>query len=450
MRIRIRPALVSLGLTAVALPVMAQSTDLEAVSLTAPSGSFYAGSTVLVGYEVRNNGPNAAFGYTVVMHASSDPVIEASDPQTSTFENGPLAAGTSCTGLALVTLPFDLPAGTHYLGMRIVYAFDSTSGNNAAHDPDPIAVLAPSDLWVSWIGTEVYSIYQGQTRRGSCAVRNLGPGDCPGYPVSFYASHDRFLGESDRKLLTVDKGGIAVGAGETFDVEIPIPADLAPGRYYVGAVVDYPYDPWESNNRKFADSDFEVMGAPDLEIEGVSVPAGEYHPGDPAGVTLTVRNAGLGASIRHTAVFYASADASIGPGDLELAGVEREVRIEPGATDTFVQGITLPPSPGSWYIGVVATDTVDPFPSNNTGRTPLTIVHHPLRVTRCARHGPAILHVGWTSHAYDGNYRIHAASSPDGPFAPILSPFPATPPENEAYVGMGAGSRLFLRIAAEP
>ncbi len=427
-----------------------QYTDLRAVSLTAPSGPFYPGDSILVGYETFNDGPLPTGNYTVGIYASVDATIETSDTLLAEFERDPLAAGSSYTGLALGDLPWDLPAGAYYIGMRVVYLFDSTPNNNTAYDGDPIAVKELSDLDLSFLGYPVYTIYQGQSKPVTCTVRNNGPGDSPGYVVRFYISWDDFVTPADRELLAVAKGFLAGGDTETFDVSVPIPADQNPGSWYIGAIIDYDHDAFTPNDSRTGASDFTVLGAPDLDVTSLELPADPYAPEAGADVSVVVRNVGQGVCHGYTASFYASRDAVIDEGDRILGDIERGDPLDPGADDAFVHGVTLPAETGAWFLGVIVTPSYDRNDADNTEWLPFSIVHPPLRLVSAERVGGDKMRICWTSYDCDGSYRVLGAESPEGPFTPVRTGIASTPPENCVDVGAAGNGRGFFRVATEP
>ena len=427
-----------------------QYTDLQAVSLTAPSGPFYPGDSVLVGYETRNNGPLVTLNYTVRIYASLDTTIDPADALLTEFDRDPLPPGTSYTGLALGDLPWGLPSGTYYIGMRLVYLFDSTPNNNTAYDASPVTVQELSDLRLSFLGYPVTSLYQGQSKTVSCTIRNQGPGDCPGYAFRFYISPDGFVSAGDREVLTLQKGFMANGAEENLQVPVPIPADLTPGSWYIGAIIDYPHDSFYPNNDKTGVADFIVSGAPDLDVLSLILPTNEYVPGATADTSVAVKNVGEGRCYGYTAAFYASRDPVINEEDEPLGSVERGDSLEPGATDSFAHGLALPNGLGAWFLGIIVTPSYDRNEADNTDRTPFSIVHPPLRLTSMQRITATHLRICWTSYACDSHYRVLASQSADGPFNPVQSGITSTPPENCANINVSLVDDGFFRIATEP
>ena len=89
------------------------------------------------------------------------------------------------------------------------------------------------------------------------------------YPVAFYLSTDSTITRSDRLLKTMTRPGLAAGELDTISEFVLIPADVAPGVYHVGIIVDplnLIAELSESNNAMAADSTM-TIGSADSDLD---------------------------------------------------------------------------------------------------------------------------------------------------------------------------------------
>jgi plastocyanin len=122
--------------------------------ITVPN-AFGAGASLAIETVVRNNGNAASDPYTVSYHASTDATITAQDPLLGSVEADALGAGAMNNHEDTVTIPTDLAAGDYFIGARLGVD-DDDANNNAASDPETVALSGPfeinsglNDAWVA-------------------------------------------------------------------------------------------------------------------------------------------------------------------------------------------------------------------------------------------------------------------------------------------------------------
>jgi CARDB len=77
----------------------------------------------------------------------------------------------------------------------------------------------------------------GGSSLASAEIRNVGDGDAPASRVTFYLSRDGTITSDDVIIGTADVPAIPSGEGVSIEAVVTLPPDLAPGEYFVGAIV---------------------------------------------------------------------------------------------------------------------------------------------------------------------------------------------------------------------
>ncbi|MBI5757884.1 MAG: pre-peptidase C-terminal domain-containing protein, partial [Planctomycetales bacterium] len=147
---------------------------------------------------------------------------------------------------------FELPlsGGTYWIGV-------SEAANNfyspVSGTPDfvgPSSTIGNYTLNVSaaqpvgWVDLNVVVVYGTSTQTAgeytsiAAGVWNDGTIASDSYPVAFYLSTDSTITRSDRLLKTMTRPALAAGELDGIDEFVLIPADVAPGVYHVGIIVD--------------------------------------------------------------------------------------------------------------------------------------------------------------------------------------------------------------------
>ena len=82
------------------------------------------------------------------------------------------------------------------------------------------------------------TLYAGQTLRFFCFIRNEGGGDASNFEVDFYASTNTTISSFDTFLGTVAVSGLDGGVAKQLTLDVPLPAGMLTGDYYIGWIID--------------------------------------------------------------------------------------------------------------------------------------------------------------------------------------------------------------------
>jgi hypothetical protein len=219
---------------------------------------------------------------SVRLYLSTDNIITLSDYTIGSRASGGGADITS-TADTPATIPVNFTPGQYYLGARadayqnIVNCFpfgcpsgDTDMSNNVLTSSNQITIIGP-DL----VMTEV-SGQAGASSGGTVTIHNtvatLGGGTYA-FDVQFYLSTDNVITSSDRNLGRRTVPSLACGASNTADTTLAIPANLAPGTYYIGAIAMSRPNEINKANNSLAGNQIVITG-PDLIMSTLSAPPG--------------------------------------------------------------------------------------------------------------------------------------------------------------------------------
>jgi subtilase family serine protease len=382
--------------------------DLTMTNLSGPASGFTAG-TITVNNTVRASAAGAASPeFYVGIFLSADPVISESDTLIGYRYVPGLAPGASSSDATVATIPGNLQPGTYYIGAIAdnfhLYLYDPEYEyswvvyNNAKESDETNNALAGNQITITGPDLTMTSVsgpangLAGKPVVISNAVTASGGGTGP-FSVGFYLSKDSIITTSDTYLGNRFIAGLAPGASDAADTTFTIPANLAPGTYYIGAIADYQNQVSESNeaNNALAGNQITILG-PDLTMTAVSGPASAA-TGSSITVSNTVSaNASSGNSPGFSIGIYLSTDPTITTSDI-LIGSRYVSSLAAGASSAANTTITIPASVpgGTYYIGAIAdyTNAVkESEESNNSlAGNQITILGPDLTVTAVS--GPA-------------------------------------------------------------
>jgi V8-like Glu-specific endopeptidase len=118
--------------------------DLEAVDVLVTNGNTFDQFDVIdIAYEIDNIGGDPSDSLVVEFYASTDQDIDAGDDFLLGIEDhSGLGGGETLSTSTDFTIP-DVIEGDYYIGMIVFADDDVDNANNAAHDADPITIVAP-------------------------------------------------------------------------------------------------------------------------------------------------------------------------------------------------------------------------------------------------------------------------------------------------------------------
>ncbi len=361
------------------------NTDLSVVSVTGPTTAT-AGQTVTLSANLRNPGSVAAGAFRVGLYLSGNTTITSADTRVGTcnYTSLPARGNISCSVTAAI--PAALRTGDYFVG-AIADDTDQIAEinkiNNIAIAASRITVrpAPPADLLVS-DGRGPTSASPGQSISVSVEVTNQGSGAASAFRVGFYISLRSALTTADTRLGTCSIPSLAAGARATCSAVVTIPATLALGQYYGGAIVDdlNQVPETDETNNVGVNPDRLVIGRqtlPDLTITDGAAPA-TGTAGQPVRLSVQVMNQGTGAATAFRLGIYLSIDSVITRSDIQVATCNFP-SLAVDATATCSGNITLPATlaPGTYSVGAFADDTQQVSESdenNNTALAPNQIV----------------------------------------------------------------------------
>jgi subtilase family serine protease len=348
--------------------------DLVMAAVSGPSSGL-TGGTITVSNTVTASATGAAApGFYVGVFLSTDNVITPSDTLIGYRYVAGLAPGASSTADIPVAIPANIAAGTYYIGaiadnfpLQVSDDGGYTSyvvENNAKESDETNNALAGNQITIAGpdlVMTMVSgpaTVRAGQTISISNTATANG-GGAGAFYVGFYLSHDSVITTSDTYLGNRLVTGLGPGAFSAADTTVTVPAGLAPGTYYIGAIADYNSQVIESNeaNNSLAGNQITItVLQPDLVMTSVNGPT-SAHGGDTILVNNTVAASADGGSVTSSfSVFIClSPDATIASGDLCL-GDRKVSSLAAGQSSSAATTLTIPTNiaPGTYYIGAIA------------------------------------------------------------------------------------------------
>ncbi len=208
-------------------------------------------------------------------------------------------------------------------------------------------------------------------------VKNKGVSSAGSFYVGFYLSTDAVITTSDTYLGRRSVSGLAAGAKKSATTSVMIPAALAAGTYYIGAIADCNNaraETDETNNALAGNTITLTIGA-DLVVSAINGPASTTR-GTSVSLADTVTNQGTGSSGSSYVGFYLSTDAKITKADTRI-GRRFVSALAAGASSSATTNVTIPATApvGTYYIGAIAdyTNTAKENNETNNARAGNTI-----------------------------------------------------------------------------
>ncbi|MCF6212223.1 MAG: S8 family serine peptidase [Gammaproteobacteria bacterium] len=331
-------------------------------------------------------GPGGSTTYDVVFTSldgfSSTLTVSTVSPHPSISMNvSPTQVILPADGTAVATISASTDATTP----SQLYTFTVTAAD-AQHTRSIDAQLHvfDVDLAMTALSTPSTDANTGETITVSSTITNQGTTETTStFYIGYYLSSDVTITTADTRIGSRYIYNISEGASFTRTTAVTIPANLAVGTYYLGAIADYTdrqVESNEDNNARVATSPLQVIKDVDLVISSVSTPDSQAYSGAAIGVTYTIHNAGGSPTDSGSWVgIYLSSDATITTADTRIRS-RYIYNIPGGSSYTRTIAATIPANltVGTYYLGAIADDTDLQTESNedNNGLTatiPLSI-----------------------------------------------------------------------------
>jgi len=346
--------------------------DLVMTSVSGPPTA-ETGRQITVLGNVKNQGQFKAGTLNVGFYLSADGQITTADIQLGRAILSSLGAGVEQTVAVTGTVPATLSGGKYFVGAIADSAntvVESNEGNNSlAGNSVDITKLYP-DLSVSSVSGPSTGA-TGQTVPVTVTVQNGGPGDASSSYLYVYLSQDANITAADTRIGTSTVPAMAGNTFRTVTVSAAIPASLAAGTYYLGAIADALSMVPESNesNNALAGGTLLVSGG-DLSVSSVSGPSTGV-TGQTVPVTVTVQNGGSGGVSSSYLYVYLSKDANITAADTRI-GTSTVPAMAGNTSRTVTVNGAIPASlaAGTYYLGATA-DALSMVPESNESNNAL-------------------------------------------------------------------------------
>jgi uncharacterized repeat protein (TIGR01451 family) len=311
------------------------------LSFSSPAGREVVPAPAILTSSLPSGLLNTAYGQTLEVSGGNPPYLW-------TVHSGSLPGGLNLNGATGEISGIPSSTGVWSFALKVTDSQDAF-----ATKPFSITIKDIDLIMTSVSGPSIGSL--GQQVVITTTVKNQGSGSSGGFYVSVYLSTDSAIDTSDLAISTKYAGSLGTGEERTLAIYATIPATLAPGVYYLGAIGDTGNRAAESNeeNNALAGNPISVVSEVDLIITSVSAPS-SVGMGQQIPVTATVKNQGSGNAGEFYVTFYLSADSTITSDDIEIRSGHVGF-LEGGGQNTVAVNIPLPVSlSGTFYIGAIA------------------------------------------------------------------------------------------------
>ncbi|MDH5729441.1 MAG: S8 family serine peptidase [Gammaproteobacteria bacterium] len=355
-----------------------------AFSLTTPSGTGYdmemlsanwpthlsIDGTMYVDYVVRNAGTYTLgsrwWGPQFWFYLSTDASFDWYDTILAQGVVRALTAGNSLSGTMALTIPADTPPGDYYLAAfadPIFQVNESNEDNNVIFTP--IKVVYDYDLKALSTISASTAASPGSDVIVTSTISNSGVSPiAAGHNTGLYLSNDATIDSNDRLLASWPSfQTLANGGNESRDLLVTLPANLANGTYYIGAIADYDNtvsEQNETNNSVSNPHSIVVSGGFnefDLVASTVSTVNSSVLPGDTIVVDSSVLNTGMSdIAAGHSMALYLSTDRQIDGSDLYLNSWLSSLDLAKNQSESNSINVNIPSgiAVGTYYLGAIA------------------------------------------------------------------------------------------------
>jgi len=115
-----------------------------------------------------------------------------------------------------------------------------------------------ADLSLLTVDAEAGTFHPGDDVAIDISIKNIGGQASPAASITYYASPNSSITASDTELGTDPLAALAANATHDYTAEASLPGDLAPGSYYIGAIIDI-NDASGGNDSNLDNSPIEVV-----------------------------------------------------------------------------------------------------------------------------------------------------------------------------------------------
>jgi subtilase family serine protease len=322
--------------------------DLAVTALTAPNVGG-AGVSMTVTDTTTNQGGGSAGPTTTRFYLSTTSVFDPSDVLVGSRSVPGLDAGAVNSGSTVVTIPSNVVAGSYYLIAK-ADADNAIAETAETNNTYPRAIQIGSDLSVSALTAPAKGA-AGSSIVVTDTTTNTGGGDSPASVTAFYLSTSSAGGPGD-VLLDGNRAvpPLAAGASSTGSTTVTIPAQTAPGTFYIIAKADFGNtiaETSETNNTRWRS----ISIGPDLILSTLSLSPVSLAAGANLTVTDKVTNQGGDVAPPSTTRFYLSTNATLDGVDVVLGSrLVPQLAVAASSSGSTTMAIPAATVPGTYYV----------------------------------------------------------------------------------------------------
>ena len=294
--------------------------DLAVTTLTAPA-SGTAGGTISVTSTTRNQGTGVAGAFRVGVYLSTNTTITMDDLLLDSCSFASLGVSGTADCDRSVTIPGTVTPGTYYVGAvaddrSSVPESNETNNSLSATNATVVSARPMIDLAVMEISAPTRGTVGG-TIAVTSRTENVGSAAAAAFRVGLYLSTDATVTTTGQEIGSCSVSALAVGESAACNIDVTIPASVAPGTYYVGAYADdqdVVTESEEANNSLAASNPTGLdVAAADLVVVDVTAPA-TGTIGGTVQITSSTENLGGTEAGAFRIALYLSTDATITTG----------------------------------------------------------------------------------------------------------------------------------------
>lgn len=218
--------------------VVVSKPDLITTAVSGPAAGSI-GLAIAISNTVKNQGTVNSSAFYVGFYLSADAAITTADRYIGRRYVSGLSPGLSSSGTTTVTIPIAVSVGTYYIGAIVDYTGlipEADEGNNALSGN--AIFISKSDLLMTFVSGPA-SAPVGSGIIVSDTVSNQGAGNAGGFYAAFYLSKDAAITTADKYIGRRFVTGLASGVSDSLSATVMLPANVAAGTYYIGAIADY-------------------------------------------------------------------------------------------------------------------------------------------------------------------------------------------------------------------
>jgi len=317
----------------------ANAYDLQLSSITSQT-SANPGDSFDVQFQVRQEGPSYSGNVDIALYASADQAFDPSDARITAPANVSLSGNANQQVNLSGTLPIGITPGQYY----VIALIDTLQQVDEHNEFNNRAVSAERfDSGPDIIASDVQltnSITPGATSPVTTRIESQGVSFSGTVDYILYASADANLNtQTDYNLGNYQvqfTGQASIDSSET----VTVPSNIAPGAYFVFAVVDpnnLIAETIETNNEYLSLARF--LTHPDLSVSNVLAPS-EARPGDTVNISFDIQSLGQTVNTAVDYRIYLSSNPSLGASDVVVH--DSSTALTGGSLASVQASVTLP------------------------------------------------------------------------------------------------------------